>query len=210
MKNIQLCSGDVYLKGYENCDIVGYVIDKNRNIAVNNDISFCGPTLDLSKGNPNLTTLDKYFKKPFEEDAKKRPPKVIIVDTIMNILEKWSWKTGSVDNIVMVNSFEHFTPENQIPHIISEAKRVLKKGGVFKFDFPDIRTILEEYYPNPLKHTLMMELIYGSRKNQFSQHEWGYTEESIKDFFHLKYWNVESKFVVTKDHPAIGIWATKK
>lgn len=192
MKKVHLTCGDIYLVGYENCDIVGEYLDKTNEVVEN----------------PNATTLDNYFTRPFIQDADKREVKKIIIDTKMNILEKWPWADNSVDEIVQVNSFEHFWHNSEIPHIINEAHRVLKVGGVWKFDFPDVKAIVEKYYESD--PDFCMKLIYGSRKNQYSCHEFGYTTKSILDYLSANQWGkVEFKDVVKHDYPSQGVLATK-
>jgi hypothetical protein len=201
---IHLCCGDIYLipsnenEIWENCDITGQIKSKGKIYGINGE--------ELEE-NPNKTILTEYFKKPFIEDSKKRPEKLIVVDRIMNILEKWPWKDSSIDEIVLINAIEHFDYKEQVPHIINEANRVLKSNGIFKFDFPDILEIVRKYYHSRPHYT--MELIYGSRKNQYSRHEWGWTKNSIYSFFDSNKWNLKFRNVVTHDYPSTGVFATK-
>lgn len=206
MKKIHLCSGDVYLSGYENCDIDGYVLIENGSKAVRckGDLR---ESLILLHGNPNETTLDKYFKFPFEYDITKRVRRYFIIDTKMNILSDWPWETNSVEEIVSISAFEHFEHADQLIHIISEAHRVLKPGGVWKFDFPDIKAVVERYHDeNP---EFMAELIYCNHKNQYSVHQWGYTTKSVPKYVTPDKWSLEFKDVVTHCYPMQGVHATK-
>ena len=195
---IHLCCGDIYLRGYENCDITGKVLD-----AVNRAL-----IADGAVENINETTLDKYFKFPFEPDPNKRIRREFILDRQMNILEKWPWADNSVDEIVMVNALEHFEHKDEVPHIINEAKRVLRKGGLFKFDFPDMKGIVEQYHDtNPEE---CVSLLYCNHKNKYSIHNWGYTTKSISNYFKPEDWDLEFKDVVVHDYPSQGVWATRK
>lgn len=195
MKRIHLTCGDVYLVGYENCDVQGDVLE-NFYIA------------DQLFTNPNETTLDKYFVRPFIKDSDQRQRGQYIIDTKMNILEKWPWTNNSIDEIIQINSLEHFWHNTEIPFIISEAYRVLKKGGKWGFDFPDIKNIVLKYHDSD--PDFCMKLIYGSRKNEYCCHEFGYTVDSIRDYFTSDKWDLEFKDVVKHDYPATGVWATKK
>ena len=196
-KCVHLTAGDIYLvpsgmdESWENCDIVG----KLAKDCIIPEIA------------ENATTLDLYFKKPFEKEAVKRPIKTIIVDTKMNILETWPWADNSVAEIVQVNSLEHFWHNREVPFIVGEAYRVLKRGGVWKFDFPDIKKIVELYHDTD--PDFCMKLIYGSRKNDYSCHEFGYTKQSILDYFYPLDWSLEFREVVTHSYPSQGVWATK-
>jgi len=192
MSKLHLCNGTVYLDGYINADHDGKL----------------AKDLTSAEVDVNRTSLNKYFKYSFETDHTKRVKREFIVDEKFKILEKWPWKSNSVTEIVFVNALEHFEHKDQVPHIISEAKRVLKKGGIFKFDFPDILEIALQYHDTDPE--FCMALIYCNHKNPWSRHEWGYTRKTIVDFFHLKYWDLEFKDVVKHDYPSQGVWATKK
>lgn len=197
MKKIHLTCGDIYLLSYENCDIVGHALtDLDRAMLEDGIIK-----------NPNATTLENYFVRPFVKDSNQRVLNEFIIDTKMNILEKWRWDDESVDEIVQINSFEHFWHNSEIPFLISQARRVLKVGGVWKFDFPDVKEIVNQYHDTD--PDFCMKLIYGSRKNQYSCHEFGYTKKSIKDYFPSEIWSLEFKDVVKHDYPSTGVFATK-
>lgn len=211
VKKVHLTCGDVYLKDYENCDIDGYVVQPDGQTAMLRVYDNFGPiareTVNLSGGNLNETTIDKYFKFPFEPDASKRVRRPFIIDTKMNILEEWPWEDNSVDELVMVNGFEHFEHADQIPFIINQAYRILKPGGVWKFDFPDIRKIVELYHDTDPEYC--MNLIYCNHKNQYSVHEWGYTVKTIGKYLGPN-WTFTVRDVVKHDYPSTGIWAVKK
>jgi len=188
MKKVHLCAGSVYLKDYENCDIDGTIIN-------------------LLSENGNLTTIDKYFKYPFNEKSDDRRRRDFTIDTKMNILAEWPWETGSVDEIVMINCFEHFNHVTDIPHIINEVQRVLKVGGVFIVNFPDIKKIVDLYYKtDPYE---CMELIYCNHKNQYSIHHFGYTPKTFKKLFSKSY-KIQKKTIVKCDHPMTGMIVTKQ
>lgn len=187
---LHLCAGTVYLDGYINCD-------HNGKLALINPV----------EKEINKTTIDKYFKYPFVVEKEKRVLRDFVIDCQMNILEKWPFQDNSMEEVVLVNALEHFEYNSGVPHIINEAYRVLKPNGVFKFDFPDLKGIIEKYHESDPE--FCMALIYGTHKNIYSRHEWGYTPESIKLYFDPTQWVFEQKEVVNHDYPATGIWATK-
>lgn len=194
MKKVHLCCGSVYLKGYENCDIDGDVLE-NFYVA------------DQLIENPNETTLDNYFKDPFEPDSDKRVRKQFIIDTKMKILEKWPWEDGTVDEVVMINGWEHFWHTTELPFIRDEVKRVLKPGGKYIVNFPNVKEIVDKYYESdPFK---CMELLYCNHKNMYSIHHFGYTPKTFKTWWPDSY-EIEEKTVVKCDHPMIGMVVTKK
>lgn len=187
---IHLCCGSIYLDGYVNCDVIG-------------------DHASMVKNNKNKTTLDKYFKFPFEKDKKRRIRRPFIIDVKMNPLEfPWCFESKIVEEVIMVSAFEHFEHETEIPFIIKEIYRILKIGGIFKFDFPDIKKQVDEYYGKD--DEFLMELIYCNHKNKHSQHLWGYTEKTIDKYLTEDKWKLEMKQVVEHSYPMIGCWATKK
>ena len=105
-------------------------------------------------------------------------------------------------------AFEHFEHKIEIPWIVGEAYRVLVRGGVWKFDFPNIFKQVQEFYNR--RDEFLMELIYCNRKDIFSQHKWGYTPATIKNYLRDISWSFQFKDVVKHDYPMTGVWATKK
>lgn len=194
MKKVHLCCGSVYLRGYENCDIDGDVLE-NFYVA------------DQLIENPNETTLDKYFKDPFEPDSEKRVRKQFIIDTKMKILEKWPWEDNSVDEIVMINGWEHFWHTDELPFIRDEVKRVLKEGGRYIVNFPNVKEIVDKYYESdPFK---CMELLYCNHKNMYSVHHFGYTPETFKEWWPETY-DIKEETIVKCDHPMTGMIVIKR
>lgn len=191
---IHWCCGQTYLDGYVNIDIQGLLASE--------------VTDALLEG--NRTTLDKYFKYPFnpnpiERQLNKRP---FIVDRIENILQKWPFEDNSVDELLMISCWEHFHRTLEIPHIASEAFRVLKPGGLWKFDFPDIKTVVDDYYyKNP---EYAAELIYCNQKDPHSIHKWMYTPMSIINHIGRGWSSVICPYtVVEHSYPMHGVIAIK-
>jgi len=180
------CCGDIYLDDYVNIDIHGvleYTLTEN----------------------PNKTTLDSYYKRPFEKEFDKRERGMFIVDKILNILDIWPFASNSIDEVVMISSWEHFFKPEML-FIKSQIERVLKSGGKFIVDFPDIKKDMELYYDSDPDY--LMELIYCNGKNKHSIHKYGYTVESFKKLWGSKY-NVEQKIIVEHNYPMIGMEVTK-
>jgi len=185
---LHIANGDVYLEDYINIDIQGKLVT------------------ELKKKNHNKTTIDKYYKFPFDK-SNKRENREFIIDKQMNILTSWDFGACSVEEIVMVSAFEHFTP-TQRDFILSEVWRVLKPKGVFKFDFPDIKETVRQYYENDPE--FCMNLIYCNHKNDHSVHHWGYSEKSITKLLTKMGFGVIMNDTVKHDYPMIGVWGIKK
>lgn len=179
---LHLCCGDIYLKGYVNIDIYN---DKTAT--------------------PVVTTLDEYYKRPIKTNAGQRS---IVADKCMDVTQSWEFENDSIDEILMICGIEHFT-RDEASHIIDEAYRVLKNGGCFSFDFPDIWETVDKYYKEDPNY--MARLLYGSGKNIESIHKWGYTPESIEDRLTHKYqWRcIRVEELVKHEYPMIGIVAVK-
>jgi SAM-dependent methyltransferase len=180
------CCGDVYLKDYINIDIKG-TLAKNL------------------KTNPNETTLERYYKKPFISNPQERKRGNFIVDSVLDILMPWPFEDDSINKIVMISCWEHFFP-CQINFIKREVERVLKKEGRLIVDFPDIKKDIELYYDsNP---EFLMELLYCNGKDDLSIHKWGYTVNSFKALWSDKF-IVKEKTIVQHDYPMIGMEVVK-
>lgn len=197
---VHFCCGDIYLKGYINIDIHGYVLSKTGTTAMSDLNKF--DILDLSKGNPNETTLDKYFKYPFGT-----PPRPFVVDKVANILNRWPFEDKSLDEVVMVSCIEHFHPKEELPHILKEINRTVKVGGRLIVDWPNIIEQVIKY--NEVDPEFMMELIYCNHKNKYSIHHWGFTDKTFPNYLG-KNWSYEFGEVVKHDYPMQGCIAKKE
>ena len=174
---LHLCCGDVYLDGYINIDIKGKKPPKD---------------------NPNLTTLCKYYDKRNVGDKNK-----IYVDREMDIL-KYDYPKNSINEVVMISSFEHFT-KKEAEDLTKKIYKSLVPNGRFKFDFPDLKATANEYIACDL-----VRLIYGSYKNEYSIHKWGYTRDTIKTLFNGCNWRMrEFGDIVKHDYPMQGVTLTK-
>lgn len=199
MSKVHFCCGDIYLKDYINIDILGFVMAKDGRSALRREGKL--EVMDLSKGNPNETTLDNYFRYPFGTTA--RP---FIIDKSHNILTKWPFGDKSLDEVVMISCIEHFHPKEELPHVIKEINRTVKVGGKLVIDWPDIVQQVIKY--NQTDPNFMMELIYCNHKNKYSIHHWGFTEKTFPNYLG-KNWKYEFTPVVNHDYPMMGCIATK-
>ena len=176
---LHIANGDVYLKGYVNIDIQGIVAK------------------DLKTENPNETTIENYFKYPFGS-----PRREIIIDKRMNLLQPWDFADNSVEEIVMISCIEHFT-KTQAKFVMSEIKRVLKPFGDLKFDFPDIKETVNQYYVSDPDH--MIRLIYCNQKDEYSLHKWGYTWNSVLELLGSGWLSIQNKDIVQHEYPMMGV-----
>jgi len=178
---LHLCCGDVYLQDYINIDVYGDLVE-------------------VIPENFNLTTLDKYYKK--EIFNFQRP----IVDRIMKLPQGYVYEPYSIDEVLMISAFEHFSKEDA-QELIRRIHNSLKSGGRFRFDFPDVSATVNQYWEQP---EYMMRLIYGSGKNEFAYHKFGYTDKTIRDVLKIVPWtSVDIGEIVKHEYPMIGVTAIK-
>jgi len=186
------CSGDIYLDGYINININGKLAKDCTEAEIER----------------NRTSLDKYFKYPFIQDPieRRKQARGFICDRMEDVLQKWNFEDNSVDEIVLISAFEHFYNQDIRNHVIPEISRVLKSGGKFITDFPDIKKQMELYYKDDPE--FCFELIYCNHKDNFSIHHWGYNPETFKKLF-PDTWSINEKTYVVHDYPMIGMEAIK-
>lgn len=209
---IHWACGTTYLKDYINIDIEGFVLYKNnpKNAFYTCKEGYRGiDELDLSNGNPNETTIDKYFIDPWEPDTEKRGKnkRPFIMDMQANILKKWPFENDSVNEIILISAWEHFWPQHIKNHIVPEICRVLKQGGRLIVDFPDIVKTVEDY--KGFNEEEMMNLIYCNHRHEFAIHHYGYTEETFKKLWPENY-SIKRNDIVKHDYPMIGMEVFKK
>jgi len=184
---LHLCCGTVYLKGYVNVDIQGTVKDGKQ---------------------PDETTFDNYYKYPLEREPKKERGG-FVVDSNQDLLKSWPWSSNGVEKIVMIQAIEHFLPE-EAEFLISEVHRVLRPGGMYYFDFPDIVKTVKVYKDEDFE--MMNRLIYCNQKDIYSVHKCAYNERSFSELLFRKgrSWDsVKYKGIVGHDYPVIGGIAVK-
>lgn len=188
MIKIHCACGEVYLQDYINIDIQGFVKDEN------------------TWKDPNATTFDKYYTKPLDFTPKDSRANFVI-DKRVNILLSWPWQDNTVDEIVMIQALEHFNYFEGC-WIIKEIYRVLKPGGKFVFDFPDLIRTFEEHKAD---YDKLIRLVYCHYKDPFAAHKIAYNEETFTSLLNKedRKWNIEFKEVVKHDYPVIGGIATK-
>jgi len=149
-------------------------------------------------GTKDGTTLKHYYTGNVHEN------KQVIVDEIRVIPYELDYK--DVDEYLMISSFEHFSLRNA-SELVKKVHSTLKKGGVFRFDFPDVLATIKKHIKQP---EYMMRLIYGSGKNEYSFHRHGYTKETIKRLLEPCNWkSIKFGDIVKHEYPMIGVTATK-
>jgi predicted SAM-dependent methyltransferase len=179
---IHLCCGDVYLRGYVNCDIEGVPVEEAMEEPPYRDLeSYYSNRL---VGHKQLTYLDQKF------DITQFP---------------WPFRDESVDELVMIQAIEHFDFA-MAQKIVDEILRILVPGGKLLIDFPDLVEGVQKYAESDPE--FMMRFVYCNHKNQYSIHHWGYTKETFPKLLGFG-WTYEFREIVHHLYPAIGCEATK-
>jgi len=185
MNNLHLGCGDIYLEGYLNCDINGKFAHE----------------VTKQELDDNKTTLNNYFKYPFGS-----PRREVIFDRKLNLVDfPWDFDSNSIDKIVMISCFEHFT-EQEALGIVQELKRIVKVGGQIITDVPDLKRTINLYYDsNP---SWAMTLIYCNGKNPYSFHKFGYSTETFHKLWDEHY-EVRDETIVPHVYPMLSFVVTK-
>ena len=106
-----------------------------------------------------------------------------------------------------MNTFEHFS-QADAAKLLKEWYRVLKNGGELLIDVPDLIGTLKivENGKDVEEMNWGIRLFYGSQKNDFSFHKWGYTLETISALSKkIGFKKVEKINLIKHDYPMIMV-----
>jgi hypothetical protein len=166
---LHLCNGTVYLDGYINID---------------------HPSVgELAQDYPEeverrKTTVDNYYKeyRGREDFMKSSISGQVISDRLIDISHLVDhFPKGRVEEIRIVQALEHFS-RNDACFLIEDWHDLLEDGGLLHIDVPDILGIYKEYIDSDRTiddQHWMMRQIYGSQKNKWSFHKYGYTTDIL-------------------------------
>jgi len=193
--NLHLGCGTVYLENWINVDIYqeGYTYLANER-------------KDLLEY--NKTTIDRYYKYPFG----KRKDDFVVVDQYLDLTKTpYPFEENCVNKILVVGTFEHFSYDEGV-ELLREWHRILVIGGAALIDVPDLVGTFKllENAKTREEMNWAIRLIYGSQKNQFSFHKWGYTFETISDVCNrVGFRIVERIDLIKHDYPMLMVQAIK-
>ena len=159
--SLHLGCGNVYLEGWVNVDVhqPGFAFTPSERPDL----------LELLR-----TTLDRYYRYAFGE-----APQAVLADAFMNITAL-EFDDDSADEILAVGVFEHFSRDDA-RRTLTDWCRVLRRGGRAVIDVPDLVETgrLLRDAPTADEALWAIRLIYGSQKNPYSFHKWGYTPQTL-------------------------------
>lgn len=142
-------------------------------------------------------TLNNYYDNREIGDRRK-----VYVDGYLDLLDiPWKWADNSVEEVVLISAIEHFALRDA-QKIVDEIYRILKLQGRLIVDFPDI---IESVKLDP---DMMMRHIYGSYRDEWAVHKWGYTKESFRKLLGAG-WIIEWRTIINHPYPTIGCDAIK-
>ncbi len=132
---LHIACGTVLLQGYENIDLElpgHYLVEDRPDLAIK-----------------NITTIDNYYKEDVTKDdfmTGKFHKKEVVCDMFGDV-KKLPFEQGTIDEIVGMHIFEHFTfKEGEA--LLKHWYRLLKPGGSLRVHVPDVRGIMEGWYDN--------------------------------------------------------------
>ena len=193
--NLHLGCGPVYLEGWVNVDIYQegytYLADQRKDL------------LEYNK-----TTIDRYYKYPFG----KRKGDFVVVDKYLDLTKiPYPLRDDSISKILIVGVFEHFSRDEGIK-LLTEWYRILEIGGEVLTDIPDLSGTFKllENAKTIEEMNWAIRLIYGSQKNEFSFHKWGYTFETLSELCKsVGFRTIERIDLIKHDYPMLMIRAVK-
>lgn len=195
--NLHLGCGPVYLEGWINIDV--YQKGYTHLASIQPSSAF----LDY-----NRTTLDRYYKYKWGE----RKGDFVVVDQYMDLSKTpYPFEEDSVDKILVVNTFEHFSI-HEGKELLKEWYRILRRGGILLTDVPDLIGTFKllEKAKSLDEMNWAIRLIYGSQKNPYSFHKWGYTFATLfKLLSDIGFKNIERTDLIKHDYPVLMVKGVK-
>lgn len=104
----------------------------------------------------------------------------------------------SFTSVLLFGVFEHFG-YFEVQKVLLEVSRVLKKGGIFRFDVPDFDWFIHAYLTGNDKNTNLpldpirneawvMHAIFGGQDGPGMTHQWGWNEKRLRAFLEKPNW----------------------
>lgn len=104
-------------------------------------------------------------------------------DLQLDIRDLSRFANDSVDEIYAGHVIEHFDP-GEIQPVLTEWWRVLKPGGKFALECPDIEACCRAFINQPERRFELLTTIYGAVQGVKVPHLYGYTFEILRDLLY--------------------------
>jgi len=196
MTKLHLGCGSVYLSGFVNVDVLQ------------------GPRVHFASERPDLvdrwvTTEDKYYARQPPFDLHTTRDSEIVVDESHDICNL-PHEPGSVEKILVVQVFEHLT-RIQTHQALTCWHRVLLRGGILHIDVPDIEKTAGLLLDADTREKRMvaLRLIFGTRKDAYSYHHFGYTPAGLSRLLSEHGFSTRQIEPMQDDYPAFAMMGVK-
>jgi len=197
---LHLGCGDIYLDGWINVDVKS----PNTYLAKTNK----------EKADYNRTTIDDYYKYDYwkTKPTTTRNKKFTVVDEYWNLLEiPYPYDDDSIEEILIVGAFEHFSKEEG-EELLREWYRILKPQGRLYIDIPDLYGTFKMFFDADTLEEMdwAVRLVYGSQKNKYSFHKWGYNFYTLSDICkEIGFRETEEVDIIKHEYPMFMLKAVK-
>jgi predicted SAM-dependent methyltransferase len=149
------------------------------------------PSLEIGSGNnpqPGYIHTDAYV-----DDTNRH-----FIDVVCDA-RKLPFPDGEFDSVLMFGVFEHFG-YFEIQEALLEISRVLRRGGIFKFDAPDFDWFIHAYLTGEDRNTglkldphrdekWIMHSLFGGQDGPGMYHKWGWSEQRLTKFLSDPKWD---------------------
>lgn len=162
---IHVGSGSIYLDGYVNVDVPC------------DGMHLASARPDLAK--LLLTTEDAYYARHEDKTLDKLRGEVMRVTGLCDVygdFQSLPFGERTVEEVLCRQVFEHLSI-HEAHRAFKEVDRVLKPGGLFRVDVPDVEETAKKLQET--KDPFFIRHLFGSRKDDYGYHLMGYTRESI-------------------------------
>lgn len=157
--------GSIYLNGWVNVDVPA-------------------PGMHLASDRPDLavalsTEEDAYYARHEDKTLERLRSDVARVTGVCDRFghfDRLPFESGTVDEILCRQVFEHLSL-SQAQVALVEVQRVLKAGGKFRVDVPDVEETAKMLSQS--KDPFYIRHLFGSRKDEFGYHLMGYNREGL-------------------------------
>lgn len=180
--------GGVYLRGYYNCDVLGF-LDTERPDLVNQ----------------NETTITDYYAR-LDGDCHNLPKRRETVCDMLMDASKLLAMPGSVDKILAVQLFEHLTPVGAL-WALKRWRAALRMGGVLIMSVPDMTGTLDLIEHGDTSFALRH--LRGRQGDKWNSHHAWYTRETLIELLEFSDFDNVIELPNMHFYPAITVKAIK-
>lgn len=107
------------------------------------------------------------------------------VDYVGNCTRLDQFADNSVDEVYASHVLEHLGFRTELPAALSEVRRILKPGGVFRISVPDVERLCSLFVhpqvPREQRPSLMMHM-FGAQEDEHDFHKVGLTWDFLLNF----------------------------